>query len=147
MITTTLLTNTYCTGDRDQDHSHRKEVQKSKMAVWGGLTNSRALKRVQTVSPPGPWPPQVHRGIKGMVMDKFGKPVKNARILVKGIRHDITTGEQFLRLLQCSECDPAPSVHCWPRGRVRLGSPGGLCPPRAVSPAALSPAGGDTCRS
>ena len=26
-------------------------------------------------------------------MDKFGKPVKNARILVKGIRHDITTGE------------------------------------------------------
>ena len=124
-----------------------KRNAKSKMAVWGGLTNSRALKRVQTVSPPGPWPPQVHRGIKGMVMDKFGKPVKNARILVKGIRHDITTGEQFLGLLQCSECDPAPSVHCWPRGRVRLGSPGGLCPPRAVSPAALSPAGGDTCRS
>ena len=27
----------YCTGDRDQDHSHRKEMQKSKMAVWGGL--------------------------------------------------------------------------------------------------------------
>uniref|UniRef100_A0A8C9PVS3 Peptidase M14 domain-containing protein n=1 Tax=Spermophilus dauricus TaxID=99837 RepID=A0A8C9PVS3_SPEDA len=35
----------------------------------------------------------VHRGIKGVVMDKFGKPVKNARILVKGIRHDVTTGE------------------------------------------------------
>ena len=30
----------HCTGDRDQDHSHRKEMQKSKIAVWGGLTNS-----------------------------------------------------------------------------------------------------------
>ena len=30
----------HCTGDRDQDHSHGKEMQKSKMAVWGGLTNS-----------------------------------------------------------------------------------------------------------
>ena len=27
-------------GDRDQDHSHGKEMQKSKMAIWGGLTNS-----------------------------------------------------------------------------------------------------------
>ena len=24
----------------DQDHLHGKEMQKSKMAVWGGLTNS-----------------------------------------------------------------------------------------------------------
>lgn len=38
---------------------------------------------------------QVHRGIKGVVMDKFGKPVKNARIVVKGIRHDVTTGEHL----------------------------------------------------
>ena len=30
----------HCTGDRDQDHAHGKEMQKSKMAVWGGLTNS-----------------------------------------------------------------------------------------------------------
>ena len=37
----------------------------------GGLS---ALRQVRTVSPPGPWPLQVHRGIKGMVMDKFGKP-------------------------------------------------------------------------
>ena len=28
------------TGDMDQDHPHGKEMQKSKMAVWGGLTNS-----------------------------------------------------------------------------------------------------------
>lgn len=44
-------------------------------------------------SAPSLWCLQVHRGIKGVVMDKYGKPVKNARILVKGIRHDITTGE------------------------------------------------------
>ena len=30
----------HCTGDRDQDHPHGKEMQKSKMALWGGLTNS-----------------------------------------------------------------------------------------------------------
>ena len=28
------------TGDRDQDHPPAKEMQKSKMAVWGGLSNS-----------------------------------------------------------------------------------------------------------
>ena len=32
-------------GDRDQDHSHENEMQKSKMAVWGGLTNSSEKKR------------------------------------------------------------------------------------------------------
>ena len=31
--------------DRDQDHPHGKERQKSKMAVWGGLTNSCEKKR------------------------------------------------------------------------------------------------------
>ena len=30
----------HCTGDRNQDHSQEKEMQQSKMAVWGGLTNS-----------------------------------------------------------------------------------------------------------
>ena len=30
----------HCTGDRDQDHPQEKEMQKSKMAAWGGLTNS-----------------------------------------------------------------------------------------------------------
>ena len=29
----------------DQDHPHRKEMQKSKMAVWEGLTNSCEKKR------------------------------------------------------------------------------------------------------
>jgi len=33
------------TGDRDQDHSHRKEMQKSKLAVWGCLTNNCEKKR------------------------------------------------------------------------------------------------------
>ena len=33
------------TGDRDQDHPRGKEMQKSKMAVWGGLTNSCEKKR------------------------------------------------------------------------------------------------------
>ena len=32
-------------GDKDQDHPHRKEMRKSKMAVWGGLTNSCEKKR------------------------------------------------------------------------------------------------------
>ena len=32
-------------GDRDQDHPHGQEMQKSKMAVWGGLTNSCEKKR------------------------------------------------------------------------------------------------------
>ena len=35
----------HCTGDRDQDHPHGKEMQKSEMAVGGGLTNSCEKKR------------------------------------------------------------------------------------------------------
>ena len=35
----------HCTGDRDQDHPQGKEMQKSKMAIWGGLTNSCVKKR------------------------------------------------------------------------------------------------------
>ena len=34
-----IHTMEYHTGDREQDHPHGKEMQKSKMAVWGGLTN------------------------------------------------------------------------------------------------------------
>ena len=35
----------HCTGDRDQDYPYGKEMQKSKMAIWGGLTNSCEKKR------------------------------------------------------------------------------------------------------
>ena len=35
----------HCTGDRDQDHPHGKEMQKGRMVVWGGLTNSCDMKR------------------------------------------------------------------------------------------------------
>ena len=35
----------HCTGDRDQDHPQEKEMQKGKIAVWGGLTNSCEKKR------------------------------------------------------------------------------------------------------
>ena len=30
----------HCTGDREKKHPHEKEMQKSKMAVWEGLTKS-----------------------------------------------------------------------------------------------------------
>ena len=36
----------HCTGDREQDYPQEKEMQKSKMAVWGGLANSCEKKRV-----------------------------------------------------------------------------------------------------
>ena len=35
----------HCTGDKDQNHPQEKEMQKSKMAVWGGLTNSCEKKK------------------------------------------------------------------------------------------------------
>ena len=35
----------HCTGDSDQDHPQEKEMQKSQMAAWGGLTNSCENKR------------------------------------------------------------------------------------------------------
>ena len=33
------------TGDRDQDHPQEKDMKKSKMVVWGGLTDSCEPKR------------------------------------------------------------------------------------------------------
>ena len=35
----------HCTGGRDQDHPQRKEMQKGKMVVRGGLTNSCEKRR------------------------------------------------------------------------------------------------------
>ena len=35
----------HCIGDRDQDHPQEKEMQKGKMAVCEGLTNSCEKKR------------------------------------------------------------------------------------------------------
>ena len=35
----------HCTGGRDQDHPQEKEMQNSKMAVGGGLTNSCEKKK------------------------------------------------------------------------------------------------------
>ena len=36
---------TYCTGGKDQDHPQEKEMQKGKMVIWGGFTNSWEKKR------------------------------------------------------------------------------------------------------
>lgn len=41
--------------------------------------------------------PQAHRGIKGIVKDENGLGIKDARISVKGVRHDITTGRRHTR--------------------------------------------------
>ena len=38
----------HCIGDRDQDHPQEKEMQKEKMAVWGGLPNSWEKKRSES---------------------------------------------------------------------------------------------------
>ena len=38
----------HCTGDRDQDYHHGKEMQKGKMVVWAGLTNSCEKKRSES---------------------------------------------------------------------------------------------------
>ena len=35
----------HCTGASDQDHPQEKEMQKGKMVVWGGLTDSWEKKR------------------------------------------------------------------------------------------------------
>ena len=39
----------HTTGGRDQDHPQGKEMQKGKMVVWGGLTNSCEVKRSEKI--------------------------------------------------------------------------------------------------
>ena len=43
----------YRSSDQDQDHSQQKEIQKGKMVVWGGLTNSWEKKRSKRQSRKG----------------------------------------------------------------------------------------------
>ena len=38
----------HCIGHRDQDDPQEKEKEKSKMGVWGGLTNSCEKKRSES---------------------------------------------------------------------------------------------------
>ena len=40
--------SSHCTGDKNQDNSQEKEMQKSKMAVWGGLRNSCEKREVKS---------------------------------------------------------------------------------------------------
>lgn len=37
---------------------------------------------------------EVHRGIKGIVIDGEGNAIKGALVSVRGIRHNITTGDK-----------------------------------------------------
>lgn len=66
-----------------------------------------------------------------MVTDKYGKPVKNARILVKGIRHDVTTGEpQPAPVCGGGQC--RPPISPFSASLVREG--GSLEPPPSGEP-------------
>ena len=63
----------HCTGDRDYDHPQGKEMEKSKMVVWGGLANSCEKKRREKQRrnrPQGPC--RVGTGESGLVLSEEG---------------------------------------------------------------------------
>ena len=39
----------HCIGDREQDHHHGKEMQKSKTAVWGNLKRPMKIREVKSI--------------------------------------------------------------------------------------------------
>ena len=61
----------HCTGGRDQYHPQEKEMQKSKMAVWGGPTNSCAKKRSEKQRRKGKIYPFEFRGQHFYFVDSF----------------------------------------------------------------------------
>ena len=77
----------HCTGERDQDHPQEKEMQKSKTAVWGGLTNSLEKKRSEKQRKKGkihPFecrlPKNTRRGKKGFLSDQCKEIEENNRM-------------------------------------------------------------------
>lgn len=126
--------------------SHLGTTGSEERHVGTGWSSRRALWRARATSAPLCFVPQAHRGIKGVVMDKFGKPVKNARISVKGIRHDITTGEllpgpvSWLPVPQALAVSPRSSRWLHSSSSAWLGGrEPGAASPQAESPAASGP--------
>ena len=52
------------TGDREQNHPQEKEMEKSKMAVWGDFTNSHEKKKSEKERRKGKIEPFEFRGPK-----------------------------------------------------------------------------------
>uniref|UniRef100_A0A3P9HH74 Carboxypeptidase Z n=1 Tax=Oryzias latipes TaxID=8090 RepID=A0A3P9HH74_ORYLA len=67
----------------------------------------------------------VHRGVKGLVKDENGEGIKGARISVRGIRHDVTSGEngEYWRLLTPGIYILSVSAPCYARAHKRIHLP------------------------
>uniref|UniRef100_A0A3P9J259 Carboxypeptidase Z n=1 Tax=Oryzias latipes TaxID=8090 RepID=A0A3P9J259_ORYLA len=68
---------------------------------------------------------KVHRGVKGLVKDENGEGIKGARISVRGIRHDVTSGEngEYWRLLTPGIYILSVSAPCYARAHKRIHLP------------------------